>query len=366
MSWADCWLGHRLAAPTIQKDFSVAVTLSSIAKQVGIDPSLVSKVLNGDASARISEAKRALVLRIAAENGYRPNRLGRSLRTGRTSILGMLTPDITNPFHSVLFRGVEEIAIARGYDTVLCNTDDNPERCRKLVSVLAEGHIDGLIVGTARAADESVAWLRSAGLPYLLVNRRTADDLDPWVGPDDFQAGWLGCKHLTDLGHRAIAFLLSDLFIWNHRRRLEGFLAALESAGIAPGEARIVTDLDRKSVAKSYVSGLLRLPQSQRPTALFVPQTMVSQATVAALFAAGIRVPDDISLVGFSALPDPDVTSICPPNLDMGRAAAEHMLQQLDRPDGANADRFSLTLPVQLIDRGTTGRVGLLNTIVQS
>lgn len=335
----------------------MATTLSSIAKQVGVDPSLVSKVLNGDASARISDAKRALVLQIAAEAGYRPNRLGRSLRTGRTSILGVLTPDITNPFHSVLFRGVEEVAIAHGYDTVLCNTDDNPERCRKLVSVLAEGHIDGLIVGTARSRDESVEWLRGAGLPYLLVNRRTADDRDPWVGPDDFEAGRLGARHLIDLGHRSIAFLMSDLEVWNHRRRLDGFLAAVDEAGIARSEVRIVTDLDRKAVAKAYVADILRLPESERPTALFAPQTIVSQGAVAALFAAGLRAPDDISIVGFSAVPEPDITSICPPNLEMGRAAAEHMLRRLDQGEENKDERFSQVLPVRLIDRGTTGRV---------
>ena len=336
----------------------MAITLSAIAKQVGVDPSLVSKVLNGDASARISEAKRALVLKVAAEHGYRPNRLGRSLRTGRTFMLGMLTPDITNPFHSVLFRGVEEVAIARGYDTVLCNTDDNPERCRKLVTVLAEGHIDALIVASARASDESVEWLRGGRLPYLLLNRRTTDERDPWIGPDDFQAGWIGCKHLTALGHRAIAFLMSDLAVWNHRRRLDGFLAALEDSGIPASEATVATDLNTRPTAKAYVEDLLRLDKTARPTALFAPQTIVSQAAVAALFATGVRVPDDISIVGFSAGPDPDITSICPPNLEMGRAAAAHMLKRLEQGEGATEDHVAQVLPVQLVERGTTGRVG--------
>ena len=334
------------------------ITLSAIAKQVGVDPSLVSKVLNGDASARISEAKRAMVLKIAAENGYRPNRLGRSLRTGRTFLLGMLTPDITNPFHSVLFRGVEEVAIAAGYDTVLCNTDDNPERCRKLVSVLAEGHIDALIVGSARADDQSVEWLRGARVPYLLLNRRTSDDLDPWVGPDDFQAGRLGCEHLVALGHRRIAFLMSDLAVWNHRRRVDGFLAALEDSRIPRSEARIATDLAGKPVAKARVQEMMRLPKGERPTALFAPQTIVSQAAVAALFAAGLRAPDDVSIVGFSAVPDPDITSICPPNLEMGRVAAEHMLGRLARRESATGKPESVVLPVALVERGTTGRAG--------
>ncbi|MEP9379327.1 LacI family DNA-binding transcriptional regulator [Aquabacter sp. CN5-332] len=333
----------------------MATTLGAIAKQVGVDVSLVSRVLRGDAKARISEAKRAQILKVAAESDYRPNRIGRSLRTGRAFILGMLTPDITNPFHSVMFRGVEEVAMAGGYDTVLCNTDDNPERCRKLVSVLAEGHIDGLLVGTARAKDEAIEWLRDAGLPYLLVNRRTAQDVDPWVGPDDFEAGRLGCAHLAALGHRRIAFLISDLDVWNHRRRLEGFLAGLAEAGIDEGEAVIATDLNTRAQAKAFVSDLLRRPKRTRPTALFAPQTIVSQGAVAAMFEAGVRAPAAMSIVGFSATTEPDITSICPPNLEMGRMAAEHLLARLIGPAEAAQAPLAVMLPVRLVDRGTTG-----------
>ncbi|TCT06066.1 LacI family DNA-binding transcriptional regulator [Aquabacter spiritensis] len=333
----------------------MATTLGSIARLVGVDASLVSRVLRGDSKARISDAKRAQILKIAADSDYRPNRIGRSLRTGRAHILGMLTPDITNPFHSVMFRGVEEVAMAGGYDTVLCNTDDNPERCRKLVSVLAEGHIDGLLVGTARAQDESIAWLRSAGLPYLLVNRRTADALDPWVGPDDFAVGQIGCAHLAGLGHRRIAFLISDLAVWNHRRRLDGFLAGLASAGLDPAAALIATDLDTRAAAKAFVAELLRRPAATRPTAVFAPQTMVSQGAVAALFEAGLRVPHDLSIVGFSALADPDITAICPPNLEMGRAAATHLLARLAGPLEAAQAPLAVTLPVRLVERGSTG-----------
>src|SRR5262249_20931044 len=148
-------------------------------------------------------------------------------------------------------------------------------------SVLAEGHIDALIVASARSSDESVEWLRGGRLPYLLLNQRTSDEGDPWVGPDDFQAGWMGCKHLVELGHRRIAFLMSDLAVWNHRRRIDGFLAALEESGIPASEATIVTNLERKSVTKAYVQELMQRPTEERPTALFAPQTIVSQAAVA-------------------------------------------------------------------------------------
>ena len=207
---------------------STTPTLGSVAREVGVDLSLVSRVLRGDEAARVSSHMRSSIVAAAQRQGYRPNRIARSLRTGRTSILGMLTPDITNPFHSMLFRGVEATARAAGYDTLLGDTGDSPARLRAVVNALAEGHVDGLLVATAMAQDDTVDWLRTIGLPFHLINRRRDTDGDPWVGPDDFQTGYLGGEHLLKLGHRRIALLAGDTAVWNHRQRLAGFRAALQ------------------------------------------------------------------------------------------------------------------------------------------
>ena len=167
---------------------------------VEVDVSLVSRVLRGDPKARISDEKREKILSIARSTNYRPNRMARSLRTRRMKILAMLTPDITNPFHSFLFRAVERTASAEGYDVILCNTDDSAARFK-------EGRHDPF--GRAcrwasdRAAqhtDPTIDRLRKQGLPFVLINRRRDGNADPWIGPDDFRTGWLGGHHLAKLG----------------------------------------------------------------------------------------------------------------------------------------------------------------------
>jgi LacI family transcriptional regulator len=331
----------------------LAVTLAEIARQVGVHVSLVSRVLRDDASAKLSEAKRAQILAVAKATGYRPNRLGRSLRTGRTSIIGMLTPDITNPFHAVLFRGVEAAAAALGYDTILCNTDNSPERVKKMVSVLSEGHVDGLLVATAKADDDSVDWLARAGLPYVLVNRRRDNDDDPWIGPDDVQTGWLGASHLLSLGHRRVAFLLLDLDLGNTRLRLAGIKAALKDYECDPSQCWIRTDLADRSRSKQYVRELLALPPGERPTAIFAPQTTLSDAVIHTIYEAGLRIPEDISMVGYTAIDHPDFTSIKVPLAEIGRQATEHLVKLLgeEKESARLPDR---PMAVSLLDAGST------------
>ena len=331
----------------------MAVTLAEIAKKVGVHVSLVSRVLRDDASAKLSSAKRTQIHDVAKATGYRPNRLGRSLRTGRTSIIGMLTPDITNPFHAILFRGVEAVAAAAGYDTILCNTDNSPERVKNVVSVLSEGHVDGILVATAKVDDDSVDWLAKAGLPYVLVNRRRDSDDDPWIGPDDFQTGWLGASHLLALGHRRMAFLLLDLDLGNHRLRLAGIKAALDEYNCDPDQCWIKTDLTDRPGGKKYVQELLALPPNDRPTAIFAPQTILADAVVRAIYEAGMRIPEDISVIGYTASDEPDFTSIKVPLDEIARHATNHLLKLLghEKDSARLPDR---PLAVSLIDRGST------------
>lgn len=331
----------------------MAVTLAEIARRVGVHVSLVSRVLRDDASAKLSSEKRAQILAVAKATGYRPNRVGRSLRTGRTSIIGMLTPDITNPFHAFLFRGAEAAASAAGYDTILCNTDDSPERVKEVVSVLSEGHVDGVLVATAKVNDDSVDWLAKAGVPYLLVNRRRDRSDDPWIGPDDFQTGWLGARHLLELGHQRIAFLFQDLELGNNLLRLAGIKAVLEEYDRDADRCWIKTDLSDRAGAKRYVRELLALPPEERPTAIFAPQMFVSDAVVHAIYQSGLSVPGDISVIGYTASDQPDYTCIRVPLEEIGRLATEFLIDTLAKGGGATplTDR---QIPVSLIEMGTT------------
>jgi DNA-binding LacI/PurR family transcriptional regulator len=337
----------------VGESVSVAVTLAEIATRVGVHVSLVSRVLRNDSSAKVSPAKRAQIVAIAKETGYRPNRLGRSLRTGKAQIIGVIAPDITNPFYSVMFRGVESVAAAAGYDTILVNTNNSSDRVKEVVAMLAEGHVDGVLIATAKAVDASLDWLTKEEVPYVLINRRRIGGEDPWVGPDDFQTGYLGASHLLDLGHRRIAFLVLDVEIGNIQSRLAGIKAAIEERGVDPSECFIRTDLKERNAGKQYVRDLLALPQDRRPTAFFVPQTVLSEAMVHAVYQSGLQVPQQVSVVGYTARDDPEFTSVKVPLDEIGRAATEHLIGVISGARRASPPP-STTMPVTLIDMGST------------
>lgn len=332
----------------------MAITLTALAREIGVDPSLVSRVLRRDPNARISGEKRAAILALAEKTGYRPNRVARSLRTHRTFILGMLTPHITNPFHSWLFRAVERTANAAGYDVILCNTEDDPERFEKVVRTLAEGHVDGLLVATARTHDPAIDLLRDLGLPYVLLNRRREDGDDPWFGPDAFQTGWLGGDHLIRLGHRRIGALFGWSEIGNVPGRSRGYLAALAEHGVAPADGLLATEVGSRDMAYAVTRDWLALPDGQRPTAIFAPDTILSGGATLAIQRAGQRIPTDISVVAYSASLNPDLTSLCVPVDEIGERACEHLIAHLGSGQPGPVAGGQVTLPVVLVERGST------------
>ncbi|HEX4328679.1 MAG TPA: LacI family DNA-binding transcriptional regulator [Burkholderiales bacterium] len=337
-----------------------AVTLHTIAERAGVHFSLVSRVLRGDPLARLSKEKREQVIAIAAELGYRPNRVARSLRARQSRILAMLVPDITNPFHAVMFRGVEAAAQAEGYSVILCNTDDEDERFRSLVSVLSEGHVDGLLVASAKHDDQTIDWLQTQRLPFVLMNRRREQGGDPWVGPDDYRMGTLGAEHLAERGHRHLLLLIGDLSIDNMRLRARGFFERLREFGIAEGDVLVRSNLMSHEQARSAVAGLVPQIRAGEITAVFALSTIASLGAVAAFGSAGVRWPQEVSIVGYSASGAPDITSIQPPTAEIGAAAARYLIERLRAGGEANqepAEALNIALPVRLIDCGSARAV---------
>lgn len=337
----------------LSKPENASVSLVTIGKEVGVDPSLVSRVLRADPSARISPGKRAHILEVVERTGYRPNRVAKSLRMRRTHILAMLTPDITNPFHSWLFRAVEARANRSGYNVILCNTDDDPDRSIKVVSTLCEGHIDGLLFANARDEDPSIEMLRRRNIPYVLMNRRRRDRDDPWFGTDSVRVGRIGGAHLLSLGHARIAYFDGDITVEQLAGRREGFLEVMAEAGetIAPG--LVATGLATRMEARHAMREMLALPPGQRPTAVFVPRSPLVDGVVDAVHAAGLAVPGDISILGFNAVPDPVVTSIRVPIEEIGERAVQHLIGSLESKLAAG-EPHQVTFETTIVDRGTT------------
>jgi len=331
-------------------------SLVTIAREVGVDPSLVSRVLRDDPNARISPQKRSQILEVVERTGYRPNRVAKSLRTRHTHILAMLTPDITNPFHSWLFRAVEARANALGYHVILCNTDDDPERSSKVVSTLCEGHIDGMLFANAREDDSSIDMLRRRNIPYVLMNRRRRGKDDPWFGTDSARVGRIGGRHLLDLGHRRIAYVDGDVTVEQVGGRRDGFLDVMREAGLSIDADLMATGLRSRTEARTVMSTMLSLPQDRRPTAVFVPRSTLVDGVMDAVHAANLTVPGDVSILGFNAVRDPVVTSIRLPIEEIGEQAVAYLIHALQAGLPA-AEQCRVEFETVLIDRGTTAPV---------
>ncbi len=335
------------------------VKLRDLARQVGVHPSTVSRVLSGDPTARLSESTRHRIVELARTTGYRPNRLGRSLKMQRTRILGMLIPDITNPFFSVLFRAVEDVAGAAGYNVILCNTDDSAARLDQHLRVLGEGHVDGLLVATAHRQDHAIDDLRARGTACVLVNRRRDDPDDSWVVSDDRGGARAAVAHLARLGHRRIAHIAGSLEISTTSERRAGFEEGMAGHGLPVDPRLVVAGGLVEEAGEKGMEELLRLPPAERPTAIFVANDFAALGAMAAARRAGMRVPEDVSIVGFNDSPlasysQPPLTTLRVALVDMGRIAAELLIARLGGESGAAEIPAHISLPVQLVARGST------------
>lgn len=333
--------------------------LRDLAEQVGVHPSTVSRVLSGDPTARLSDATRARILELAAETGYRPNRLARSLKLQRTHILGMLVPDITNPFFAVLFRAVEDAAGAAGYNVILCNTDDSPARFDQHLRTLGEGHVDGLLLATAHRRDSRIDALRTRRMPYVLVNRHRDDADDCWVVPDDAAGTRLAVEHLVGLGHRRVAHIFGPPDVSTTAVRLEAFRATLATLDVGVDERLIVEGGLTEEAGERGMAALLELPTDRRPTALFAANDLAALGAINVARGAGLRVPDDLSVVGYNDIPlaawlEPGLTTVRIPLYQMGERATQLLIGWLE--GGSQPDRRSAqeVMPVELIVRGST------------
>lgn len=335
------------------------VTLRELANHLGVHPSTVSRVLNGDPQVRISDATRARILELATETNYRPNRLARSLKLQRTGIIGMLIPDITNPLFAALFQAVEAAAAAASYHVILCNTDESAIRLERHLETLSEGHVDGLVIATATVTDDVVEAVRARGLPYVLVHRRRDAPDDSFLVPDDELGARLAVEHLASLGHRRIALVGGSGRVSRGAARAAGFAAAIAAyGGVGFTWFPESGGIDETAGEQAFLH-FQSQPPPERPTAYFAANDLAAMGIIAAARGAGLDVPRDLSVVGCDDIPagryiNPPLTTIRLPLRDMGNRAIAVLLRKLDQPAAGNSSPTREVLPVELIPRGST------------
>lgn len=269
-------------------------TMKDVARLAGVSIQTVSVVVNDKAV--VSPETRERILAAIDELGYRPQAVGRSLRTGSTRTIGLLVADITNPFFARMADAVEDHAHEAGYNLILYNTHSDAERERTYLHIAAERWVDGMLFVTTSDTLHGLGALRSAGIPTVAIDRIPRDYDGAWVILDNERTGALVAEHLLDLGHRDLAQICGPLDLRLSVERLQSFEAAVRARGFEPvGHA--VGDASW-SCRSGYEAMRTLLGGKRTPTAIFASNDRLAIGAMRAAMEAGLRVPDDLSIVG--------------------------------------------------------------------
>lgn len=264
---------------------------------------------------------------------YRVDGIARSLRRSNTGTIGLMISDISNPYFSDLVRGVEDAVYGadKGYNLVLCNTDEDPSKERLYLNVLLEKRIDGLIMAPAGGNRGLLAELTENGFPVVFVDRDLPDLRSDAVIINNKSAAKALTAHLVGLGHRRIAVMYADLTANSIEERLNGFREALGDAGL-PQEPELYFH-SGSTIEQARMAGLSFLNADVRASAVFCTNNFMTLGFLQAMHERGLRCPDDIAVVGFDDFPwasafQPQLTVVAQPATEIGRQAVQLMLSR--------------------------------------
>ena len=337
------------------------VTLRDVARRSGVHPATASRALNPATRMLVSEETAGRVLSAAAALGYRPNTVARSLRTRRSHTIGVLIPDLTNPLFPPIVRGLEDRLAADGYVALIGNTDSDDDREQMVFELMRARHVDGFVLATATVHNRVLAAAAQAGLLVVLVNRLSDEFSFPSVSVDNERGIRLAVGHLAGLGHRRIACVAGPQDTSTGRDRLHGFHAATQAAGL-PADPALITQAAAFSIEEGYRCARELLGQAAGAagsacTAIAAGNDMLAIGCYKALEEAGLRCPEEVSVIGFNDMPfidrlRPPLSTIAFPHYQVGTEAAQLLLERLG---GDERPVRTLYLAPELVVRGSTG-----------
>ncbi|WP_018086710.1 LacI family DNA-binding transcriptional regulator [Desulfurispora thermophila] len=329
----------------------MAVTIKDIAKKAGVSYATVSRALNN--RPEVNEKTRREIQKLAEEMGYKPNALARSLVTRESKTLGLIIPDITNPFFPEVARGVEEAAAQAGYSVFLCNTNWEEEKERKYLALLEEKRVDGIILASViQDGQQMIEHIASSNVPLIMINRILKNVNTHYVVIDNVRGACLVMEHLIENGHRDIAFIGGLSHVEATQERLQGYKMMLGAYDLPVRPELIRLGSFKRESGYQNALELLRL--SPRPTAIFAANDILALGVLQAAADLHLQVPGDLAVVGFDDIPfasytEVSLTTVAQPKYAMGEMAAKILIEEIK--EGPSREKKKIVLQPELIIR---------------
>lgn len=306
-------------------------TIKDVAQHAGVSITTVSHVLNN--TRFVSPDLRARVAEAIATLGYQPNTLARSLRSKETHTLGMIVPDISNPFFAEIARSIEDAAFGFGYNIILCNSDEDPEKEQAYIELLLEKQVDGIVFVASGSQSKHLRLILDREIPTVVVDRSLDESRLDCVLVDNRGGGFQATQHLLASGRRRIGCISGPSSLTPSWERVEGYREALASAGLHADDTLIRRGDFHADRGFGAMIELLDLPEP--PTAVFVCNDLMAIGAIRAITERGLRVPEDIAVVGFDNIAlarytQPPLTTVAQPYVEMGRLAAELLVKRVN------------------------------------
>lgn len=307
-------------------------TIREVAQRANVSVTTVSHVIND--TRFVSDTLRRRVQQAMDELGYHPNALARSLRRGQTHTLGLILPDSANPFFAEIGRNIEASAFEQGYSLILCNTEGSLDRERIYVELLNRKQVDGIIFVAAGDRTNSLGSLLELKIPLVFVDRDLPGIQVDAVLVDNHEGGYLATRHLIDHGHSRIGCIAGPSHLTPSAQRVTGYRDALTEACLPIDEDLILRgDFHPES---GRLATLELLNHKQPPTAIFTCNDLMAIGALRAAEASGLRVPDDLAIVGFDDIElatytTPPLSTIAQPKKELGHLAVQLLLDRIQK-----------------------------------
>src|SRR5579883_435289 len=336
------------------------LSIVDVAERAGVSLATASRVMS-NSSYPVNAATRQKVLAAAAELGYTPNSLARSLRSQRSKLIAVLVGDNVDPYFAEITRGVEEVANEQGYLTIICNTDRNPTKELHYLRALRDYRTDGIIFAGGglnnpehtEQVEKIITEMQGRGAAVIALSQHTLHV--PSIQIDNFGGGHDITTMLLEMGHRRIALVAGPANLTVANIRMQGYMAALVEKGIAIDPHLILIGNFDQASGERAAQVIAQMEPAQRPTAIFAANDEMAFGVMLELQQQGLRVPQDISVCGFGDIPMarlivPALTTVHDPLRQLGRRGAERLLATLRQEEAAASEH----LPITIVKRAST------------